>query len=138
MDTDRKSRILFALANVGWTLLVVCTAAGLAAVGLWVFHWTDSLGYVAFGAVAGAAIGAVRDPRIFQVMVALVGIVLLAFALYWSDAGGMPAQALPLLGMALILFGATTILVRLWSRERHVKVPTLADLDAAVTRPRMG
>lgn len=138
MDTDRKSRILFALANSGWTTLVVVACAGLAAVGLWGLGWTDSLGYVAFGAVAGAAVGAVRDPRIFQVMVALVGIVLMAFALYWADAGGMPAQALPLLGMALILFAATTLLIRVWSRERHVKVPTLAELDAAVTRPRMG
>jgi len=138
MDAERKSRALFTLANYGWTFLAILISGSLVAVGLWALGWVEVWPYVAFGAVAGAAVGAVRDPRIFQVMVAASGIVVFAFALYWADAGGMPPEALPLLGMTLISFGTLSALTRIWGREQRTSVPTHADLDAAVARPRMG
>lgn len=138
MDADKKSRVLFKVANSAWTLLVVIVAGTLLAVGLWVLGWSEVWPYVAFGAVAGAAVGGVRDSRIFQVLVGTSGIVLLAFALYWAEAGGMPPEALPLLGMSLISFGTLSVLTRVWGREHRTPEPTLADLDAAVSRPRMG
>lgn len=138
MDAAKKSRILFTLANSAWTFLVIAVAAGFLAVGLWVLGWSGVLPYVAFGAVAGAAVGGVRDPRIFQVLVGASGIVLLAFALFWAEAGGMPPEALPLLGSSLISFGVLSVLTRVWGREHRVPEPTLADLDKAVSRPRMG
>lgn len=138
MDADKKSRVLFTVANSAWTLLVVVIAGALIAVGLWVAGWAEVLPYVAFGLVAGAAVGGVRDPRIFQALVGTSGIVLLAFALYWAESGGMPAEAMPLLGMSLISFGTLSVLTRVWGREHRTSKPTLAELDAAVSHPRMG
>lgn len=138
MDTATKHRALFGLARAGWILLVLTIATTTVVLGLYLLDWVDAWPHVVFGAVAGAAIGWTKDSRISQIMVGATGLVLLAFALRWSETGGVPDGALPLLGMGFILFCTLSLLSRIWGRTYHLPEPSLADLDAVVSRPGMG
>lgn len=135
MDGGSKARVRFALANLGWTVLVTAVAAAVSATAFYTMDWASALPWVAMGAAAGAAVGSVRDSRLFQAALAATGIILLGFSLHWSRTGGVPEPAAPLLGAGLIALGTSAALVRIWGRERREDPPTVAEIDEVMAHP---
>ncbi|GEM_PF-6840557 len=138
MGTAYKARVLFSLARIGWVTLVIAVTTTLTLLGLLLLSWTDSWQYAVFGVVVGTTLGGLRDARLRQAMAGAASIVLLAFALRWSESGSIPDVALPLVGMTIIYFVTFSMLMRIWNREYHAPETTLADLDAVVSQTGMG
>ena len=140
MDAERHARTRFLLVNLAWTVVIVGIVAitvGLAAVYV---DWSDTRLYGVLGLVAGTAIGGVRDRKVSQAVLGVTGIVLLAFALYWSSGSieGSDEQVLALLSTAGFAFLTSFTLTRVWGRDRPPTQVTSEDLDEAVAHPHPG
>lgn len=140
MDSDRRSRILFVSVNLAVTLLVLTVSGTLATLALTMLDWGEAWLFVGFGALAGAAIGSIRDSRTIQAVLGMTGVTLLGFALFWSERGsaGLAGSVVPLLGSGALSFATILASTRVWGRRRRVPEPTTADIDAALSRPGMG
>jgi hypothetical protein len=140
MDVERQRRTRFIWINIGWTTLVLSIAATAAIVAIVYIDWTDTWVYALLGLLAGAAIGVIRDRRVFQAVLGGTGLLVLAFALYWSSGGaGLSEESvLALLGSAGFAFITSFSITRIWGRARPAPAVTTDELDEAVAHPHMG
>lgn len=140
MDAERHARNRFIAVNLVWTLLIVVIAAAAAVTASVLIDWTELWVYALLGLIAGAAVGVVRDRRVFQAVLGGAGLLILAFALYWSSvpAGLSDESVLALLGSAGFSFLTTFTITRIWGRARPAPGMTTEELDDAVAHPHMG
>ena len=140
MDAERHVRNRFIAVNLAWTLAIVTIAAVSATAAILLMDWTGLWLYALLGLTAGTAVGFVRDRRVFQAVLGGAGLIILAFALYWSSGGpgGSDEAVLALLGSAMFAFLTTFAITRTWGRSRPAPDITREELDDAVAHPGMG
>lgn len=140
MDVEKQRRTRFIWVNLAWTALILAIAATTAALAGYYLDWVDTWIYALLGLLAGAAIGVIRDRRVFQAVLGSAGLLVLGFALYWSSGGAGLAEesVLALLGSAGFAFITSFSVTRIWGRARPAPEPTTDELDEAVAHPHMG